>query len=153
MDTGGRWWTVVDGRSIGAMRAATFEAVDVAQLAEVNQFDLITALDAIHDQAEPRTVLAYIARALRPAGVFLMVDIAASSNLEENLEHPMATFLYMISTMRGTTVSLSLDGEGVGAMWGEQVARELLAQAGFGAVQVRAVESDPLNSYFVVRAA
>ena len=130
---------------------ATFEVVDVAQLAEENQFDLITAFDAIHDQAAPRTVLANIARALRPDGVFLMVDIAASSNLEDNIEHPMATFLYMLSTMHCTTVSLSLDGEGLGTMWGEQLARELLADAGFGTVEVKSVESDPLNSYFVVR--
>jgi ubiquinone/menaquinone biosynthesis C-methylase UbiE len=131
---------------------ASFEVVDVARLAEENQFNLITAFDAIHDQAEPRTVLANIARALRPDGVFLMVDIAASSNLEDNLDHPMATFLYMISTMHCTTVSLSLDGEGLGTMWGEQLARALLAEAGFGPVEVKAVESDPLNSYFVVDA-
>ncbi|MDP1821071.1 MAG: class I SAM-dependent methyltransferase [Acidimicrobiales bacterium] len=129
----------------------TFEVVDVAQLAEENQFDLITAFDAIHDQAAPRTVLTNIARALRPDGVFLMVDIAASSNLEDNIEHPMATFLYMISTMHCTTVSLSLDGEGLGTMWGEQIARELLGEAGFGPVEVKTVDSDPLNSYFVVQ--
>ena len=34
-------------------------------------------------------------------------------NLEDNIEHPMATFLYMLSTMHCTTVSLSLDGEGL----------------------------------------
>ena len=131
---------------------ATFEVVDVAQLAEEDQFDLVTAFDAIHDQAEPRTVLTNIARALRPDGDFLMVDIAASSNLEDNIEHPMATFLYMISTMHCTTVSLSLDGEGLGTMWGEQVARDLLEEAGFGPVEVKTVDSDPLNNYFVVRA-
>lgn len=130
----------------------TFEIVDVTRLAEEDEFDLITAFDAIHDQAEPRTVLANIARALRPDGYFLMVDIAASSNLEDNIEHPMATFLYMISTMHCTTVSLSLDGEGLGTMWGEQVARELLAEAGFGSVDVHTVHSDPLNNYFVARA-
>jgi SAM-dependent methyltransferase len=131
---------------------ATFEVVDAAAPAEEDQFDLITAFDAIHDQAKPRTVLANIARALRPDGHFLMVDIAASSNLEDNIEHPMATFLYMLSTMHCTTVSLSLDGEGLGTMWGEQVARELLAEAGFGTVDVKAVDSDPLNNYFVVQA-
>lgn len=130
---------------------ATFEIVDVAQLAEEDQFDLVTAFDAIHDQTAPRTVLANIARVLRPDGVFLMVDIAASSNLEDNIEHPMATFFYMLSTMHCTTVSLSLDGEGLGTMWGEQVARELLAEAGFGSVEVKSVDSDPLNSYFVVQ--
>lgn len=130
---------------------ATFEVVDAARLAEEDQFDLITAFDAIHDQARPRAVLANIARALRPDGIFLMVDIAASSNLEDNVEHPMATFLYMISTMHCTTVSLSLDGEGLGTMWGEQVARDLLADAGFGTVEVKTVDSDPLNNYFVVQ--
>lgn len=130
---------------------ATFKVVDAAQLGEEDQFDLITAFDAIHDQARPRTVLANIARALRPDGIFLMVDIAASSNLEDNVEHPMATFLYMLSTMHCTTVSLSLDGEGLGTMWGEQVARELLAEAGFGTVEVKTVDSDPLNYYFVVQ--
>ena len=140
-----------EARELG-LTNATFELVDVAELAEENEFDLITAFDAIHDQAHPRAVLANIARALRPDGVFLMADIAASSKLEDNLEHPMATFLYMISTMHCTTVSLSLGGEGLGTMWGEQVARELLAEAGFGSVEVKSVDSDPLNSYFVVRA-
>jgi SAM-dependent methyltransferase len=140
-----------EAESLGLTNTA-FEVVDVARLAELSRFDLITAFDAIHDQADPRTVLANIARALRPDGVFLMVDIAASSHLEDNLGHPMATFLYMISTMHCTTVSLSLDGEGLGTMWGEQVARDLLAEAGFGVVEVKTVESDPLNSYYVVRA-
>lgn len=96
--------------------------------------------------------MANIARAFRPDGVFLMVDIAASSRLEDNLDHPMATFLYMLSTMHCTTVSLALDGEGLGNMWGEQMACELLAEAGFGPVEVKSVDSDPINSYYVVHA-
>ena len=43
-------------------------------------YDVITAFDAIHDQAQPARVLENIHRALRPGGVFLMVDIKASSN-------------------------------------------------------------------------
>jgi hypothetical protein len=37
-------------------------------------FDLVTAFDAIHDQAQPRKVLAGISAAFRPGGTFLMVD-------------------------------------------------------------------------------
>jgi SAM-dependent methyltransferase len=44
--------------------------------------DLITAFDAIHDQAQPGRVLTMISDALRPDGVFLMIDIRASSRLE-----------------------------------------------------------------------
>ena len=51
-------------------------------------YDLVTAFDAIHDQAHPARVLAGIASALRDGGVFLMVDIKASSHPHENLDLP-----------------------------------------------------------------
>jgi hypothetical protein len=51
------------------------------------------AHDAIHDQARPDAVLAGIARALRPDGVFLMVDIRAESAVGDNLDHPLDTFI------------------------------------------------------------
>ena len=49
---------------------------------------------------------------------FLMVDIAASSQLERNLENPLAPFLYTVSTMHCTTVSLAQGGEGLGRVLG-----------------------------------
>ena len=112
-------------------------------------YDLITAFDAIHDQAQPRNVLAGIAKALRPSGAFLMVDIKASSNLEENLDIPWAPFLYTASTMHCMTVSLALDGEGLGTAWGRQKACELLAEAGFTSVDVKEIDGDMFNYYFV----
>jgi hypothetical protein len=36
-------------------------------------------------------------------------------------------------------------------MWGRQLATSMLADAGFGDVQVREVESDPLNYSYVAR--
>ncbi len=128
---------------------ARFEVLDVATLDKVAEFDLITAFDAIHDQAHPGQVLAGIARALRDGGTFLMVDIKASSNVEENLEHPMAPFVYTVSTMHCMSVSLGLDGDGLGTAWGEQLATSLLRDAGFAGVEVRAVEADPINSYYI----
>ena len=41
---------------------------DVSQLDEEEEFDLITAFDAIHDQAKPDVVLREISAALRPQG-------------------------------------------------------------------------------------
>ena len=49
------------------------------------------------------------------------------------------------------TVSLSLDGEGLGTAWGEQKARQLLAEAGFRSVEVARIEADFFNDYFVAR--
>jgi SAM-dependent methyltransferase len=128
---------------------ARFEVRDVTALDLHGRFDLITAFDAIHDQAHPAQVLTGIARALRPDGVFLMVDIRASSNLEENLDLPMAPFLYTASTMHCMTVSLALAGDGLGTMWGEQTARRMLAEAGFTRVQVEQVEGDAFNAYYI----
>src|SRR3972149_2784039 len=56
-----------------------FEQKDLTSFNIQEQFHLVTAFDAIHDQARPDQVLAGIARVLRPDGVFLMQDIAASS--------------------------------------------------------------------------
>ena len=130
---------------------ARFEVKDVAELNETAKYDLITVFDAIHDQAQPRKVLANIARALKPDGVFLCVDIQASSNLEENMEHPLAPMLYGVSTLHCMTVSLALNGEGLGTVWGEQKARELLTEAGFKQIDVEHVEGDIFNSYYVCR--
>jgi SAM-dependent methyltransferase len=127
---------------------AQFEKRDVSSLDLHNKLDFITAFDAIHDQAQPAQVLAGIADALRPGGVFLMVDIRASSNVHENMDLPLATFLYATSTMHCMTVSLALDGAGLGTMWGEQKARQMLADAGFTGVQVKEVEGDLVNSYY-----
>jgi hypothetical protein len=80
-----------------------------------------------------------------------MVDIKASSKLEENLEIPWAPFLYTASTMHCMTVSLALDGEGLGTAWGHQKAGELLAEAGFTSVDVKEIDGDPFNYYFVAR--
>ena len=98
---------------------ARFLAQDAASFDAQSAFDFITAFDAIHDQAAPRRVLRAIRDALRPDGVFLMVDIATSSHLERDLDSPMAPFLYTVSTMHCMTVSLAQGGEGLGAGWGE----------------------------------
>jgi SAM-dependent methyltransferase len=130
---------------------ATFMVRDISTLDEENRYDLITAFDTIHDQAYPARVLTGIAQALRPDGTFLMVDIAASSHLEENLDHPLGPMLYTISTMHCMTVSLALDGTGLGTVWGEQKAREMLAEAGFTQTDVQRVEGDILNNYYISR--
>jgi len=108
-----------------ALTNARFEKRDAARLGETARYDLITTFDAVHDQARPDLVLAGIAQALRPAGVYLCVDIAASSELPDNLDHPLGPLLYTISCMHCMTVSLAEGGMGLGAMWGEQKAREM----------------------------
>jgi SAM-dependent methyltransferase len=130
---------------------ARFEVQDVATLDAVERFDLITAFDAIHDQADPARVLSNISTALRPDGVFLMVDIGASSDVHENKELMFGPFMYTISCMHCMTVSLALDGAGLGAMWGKEKALEMLADAGFTNVEIKQAAEDVINSYYIAR--
>ena len=119
--------------------------------ADSEAFDYVTTCDAVHDQARPLAMLQGIRRTLRSDGVYLMQDIQGSSHVHENLDHPGAPLLYMISCMHCMTVSLAQGGDGLGAMWGEEKARELLAEAGFPSIDVHLLEHDPFNAYFVVR--
>lgn len=137
-----------EARGLG-LTNANFVVRDVAELDVTERYDLITAFDAIHDQAQPARVLAGIAAALRPDGVFFMVDIRASSHLHDNLDLPWAAFLYTVSTLHCMTVSLALGGTGLGTAWGEQMAVGMLGDAGFARVEVKEIETDPFNSYYV----
>jgi SAM-dependent methyltransferase len=47
-----------------------------------------------------------------------------------------------------TTVSLAVGGEGLGACWGVEKAREYLSAAGFASVDTFTVDGDPFNVYF-----
>lgn len=129
----------------------SFEARDMTHWDEPGAFDLVTAFDAIHDQARPDLVLGAIRRALRPGGVFLMQDIDASSEPVENIDHPLGAMFYTISCMHCMTVSLAQEGGmGLGTAWGVQRAESMLNEAGFEQVEIHRFEHDILNAYFVM---
>ena len=130
---------------------ATFVECDVAGEVEEETYDLVTAFDAIHDQAHPASVLSNIHRSLRPGGTFLMVDIKASSHLENNVDLPWASFLYAVSTVHCMSVSLGQGGDGLGTVWGTELATRMLREAGFAEVHQHELEQDPFNAYFVSR--
>lgn len=128
-----------------------FHVKDLTHYRHEKRFDLITAFDAIHDQARPDYVLKAIADALKQDGVFLMQDIDASSNVRNNLDHPMGALLYSVSCMHCMTVSLAQGGLGLGAMWGTEKASEMLKDAGFNEVEIHRLPHDVQNCYYVIR--
>jgi len=127
----------------------TFEPRDLTTGDVHRRYDLITAFDAIHDQARPDRVLASVAQALKPDGVFLMQDIAASTHMHKNGDHPAGPLLYTISCLHCMPVSLAQNGAGLGAMWGQEKALEMLEAAGFGSVEIKRLPHDFQNSYFI----
>ncbi len=136
------------------LRNIEFIVADLSQFdktAEAEAFDLVTTFDAVHDQAKPLNVLRGIHRTLRPTGVYLMQDIKGSSHIHKNLDHPLGPFLYTVSCMHCMTVSLAQNGEGLGAMWGEEKTREYLEKAGFRSVEKNELAHDIQNNWYVVR--
>ena len=78
-----------------------------------------------------------------------MQDIAGSSYLEKNIEHPLGPLLYAISSAHCTPISLGQGGPGLGTMWGEELAEKMLKDTGFTKITSHHLEHDPFNVYFV----
>jgi ubiquinone/menaquinone biosynthesis C-methylase UbiE len=136
------------------LRNVEFIVADLSRFdesAEIEAFDFVTTFDAVHDQAKPLNVLRGIYRTLRRDGVYLMQDIKGSSYVHKNLDHPLGPLLYTISCMHCMTVSLAQNGEGLGAMWGEEKTREYLDKAGFRSVEKHELAHDIQNNWYVVR--
>ena len=145
---------ITQAGSNAAARSLTnvrFEVLDVSDLSGTGPFDLVTAFDAIHDQAQPAAVLHGIADALTPDGEFLMVDVRASSHPHENVGVPGAPLMYGFSLLHCMTVSLAQDGAGLGTVWGEQTAVRMLHEAGFNNISVNHLEADFVNNYYIAR--
>lgn len=128
---------------------ADFQNVDVAKLPADARFDLITVFDAVHDQADPAALLRNAHEALADDGTFFVVDIKASSRLEENQQNPLAPLIYSVSVLHCMTVSLAEGGAGLGTAWGMELATQMMSDAGFGDVQVKDLEHDPFNVVYV----
>jgi len=128
-----------------------FERRDLTGFDEQEAFDFITSFDAIHDQKDPQGLVRGLYGALRPGGVYLVQDIGGSARLENNLDFPMAAFLYSVSCLHCMPVSLGQGGAGLGTMWGWETAEALLRDAGFPSPQRTVFEHDPMGVWFVAR--
>jgi ubiquinone/menaquinone biosynthesis C-methylase UbiE len=143
--------TEAESLSLRNVQLHVKDLTDFHQWAPTEGFDFITTFDAVHDQAQPLNVLKGICRALKADGIYLMQDISGTGRLEEDMKHPIGTFLYAISCMHCMTVSLAQGGEGLGAMWGEEKTKEYLSRAGFRSVHVNKLAHDIQNNWYVVR--
>jgi SAM-dependent methyltransferase len=133
------------------LKNISFREFDVTGRKDFGSYDLVLAFDAVHDQKDPEGMLMAIRRTVRDGGIFLMVEIGGSSRLENNVAHPLGSFLYMMSSMHCTPASLGQGGPGLGTMWGVELASEMLTKAGFSDVQMTRLPHDIVNAYFVAR--
>ena len=114
-------------------------------------FDLITTFDVIHDLVDPMAGLSRIREALRPDGVYLMMEPNASSRIEENL-HDRGALLYGISTLHCMTQSLAHGGVGLGTAWGAEKAEAYAGEAGFNYFERLDDITNRFSAFFLLKA-
>jgi 2-polyprenyl-3-methyl-5-hydroxy-6-metoxy-1,4-benzoquinol methylase len=125
---------------------------DATRIHEPQTYDLVLALESLHELPFPSAALRNVVTSLVPDGVFLMQETAASSHLARNVEHPFAPMLYALSTMHAVPVALRDErGEALGRMWGKERALRMLTEAGFRQVRFESLAMDPLSYYCVAR--
>jgi 2-polyprenyl-3-methyl-5-hydroxy-6-metoxy-1,4-benzoquinol methylase len=128
-----------------------FERRDVAN-GLPGSFDLITAFDVIHDVPHPVDTLRAIREGLAPDGRLFVLEFNLSSELEENIAHPLGlgAFGYATSVNYCMTTSLAADGDGTGTCLGERRFREFAREAGFREVVRHDFATNPFNLFFEV---
>ncbi|MDO8391923.1 MAG: class I SAM-dependent methyltransferase [Actinomycetota bacterium] len=115
--------------------------------------DFITTFDCIHDMTRPTEMMKAIRRAIKPDGMWLLVDIKALDTFEENArKNPMAPLMYGISVLSCMSSALSEEGgEGLGTLgFSESTARAMTAEAGFTRFDKLPVDHS-VNAFYLVR--
>jgi 2-polyprenyl-3-methyl-5-hydroxy-6-metoxy-1,4-benzoquinol methylase len=137
-----------NAKSAGVEERVSFEVVDCTRLPAA-RFDFISVFDVVHDSVDPAGLLRSIREALKADGTCLMVEVNVSSRLEDNL-NPMGRMMYAASTLYCMTVSLAHNGAGIGALMGEEKARELARAARFARFQRLSVK-DAFSALYELR--
>lgn len=138
-------------RGLDNLRFEIRDLSDFDRRPDGEAYDLALTFDAVHDQADPESLVRGIRRSLAPGGVYLAQDINASRHVHANVGHPIGTLIYTISCMHCMTVSLAQGGAGLGAAWGRETAVAMFEAAGFGGVEVHELPHDVQNCYYVCR--
>ena len=112
-------------------------------------FDLIVAIDCIHDMAQPLASLSAIRRLLSPTGAVFWSEPTGSHEPLDN-RNPQGKLRANLSPFHCLTVSLASGGAGLGTIIGEAGARALAGQAGFSSFETLVIESS-MQQFFLLR--
>ncbi len=140
-------------REEAGLANARFHDASLQPLPSDGSVDLVTTFDCIHDMTHPQEAMVAIRKAIKPDGVWLLVDIKGRDTFAENVEkNPMASLMYGISVMSCMASALSSpDGAGLGTLGlPESKAREMVAAAGF--TRFRRLDIDhSVNAFYEIR--
>ncbi|WP_370323955.1 class I SAM-dependent methyltransferase [Euzebya sp.] len=142
----------VDAAAAAGLANTTFVRGDAVD-PPAGPWDVVAALDVVHDLAHPHEALAAARRVIADDGRLVMIDSGAPPTLAERAELPWAPMMYGVSLGHCMTVSLAQQGEGLGTMWGREGVLAALADAGFGEVETFELKGDPMDLLYVARPA
>ena len=123
----------------GVGERARFELRDAADPDIAGDYDLVMAVEMLHDTPDPVGILRTMKRLAGEHGVVLVVDERA----EETFSVPASEterFFYTFSTLHCLAVSMQNGGIGTGTVMRPDTLRRYAAEAGFSAVEVLDVE-------------
>lgn len=118
-----------DAAAEADLRNASFVAAPVDAL-EADEFDLIVAIDCVHDMADPVGALRAMRELLAFGGQLFWSEPAGSREPLEN-RTGYGRLRASLSPFHCLTVSMAAGGAALGTIIGESGARELARQAGF----------------------
>ncbi len=131
------------------LRNVSFAASPVDAL-EADTFDLIVAVDTIHDMVDPVGALRAIRRLLALGGSLFWSEPTGSREPLEN-RNPQGRLRASLSPFHCLTVSMAAGGAALGTIIGEAGARELAAAAGFSRFEKLPIPS-PAQQFFLLSA-
>ncbi|MDT4912220.1 MAG: hypothetical protein QOC66_1348, partial [Pseudonocardiales bacterium] len=126
-------------RAAGVDDRVSFEVRDAGDPTIAGDFDLVLAIEMVHDVPDPIAVLASMRKLAGKDGAVLIAD----ERTEDAFTVPtteMERFFYAFSTLHCLAVSLQNGGAGTGTVIRPDTLRRYASEAGFTAVDVLDVE-------------
>jgi SAM-dependent methyltransferase len=137
-------------REEGLDQRVRFETRDASKgLRE--KFDIVFAVDSLHDSADPAGIVRSVRDSLRPGGRFIILEMRASERLEDNIG-PLGALFYGASVLHCMSLSLGEGGVGLGtAGVTEAKLKELAFAAGFTSIRSVPIQN-PFNTLYELSA-
>ncbi|MEY2475465.1 MAG: hypothetical protein QOG87_780 [Actinomycetota bacterium] len=128
-----------DAAEAGVADRARFEVRDAADPAIAGDYDLVMAIEMLHDVPDPVGILRTMKRLAGDAGTVLVVDERTADRFTLPASE-MERFFYTFSTLHCLAVSMQDGGAGTGTVIRADTVRRYASEAGFSDVEVLDVE-------------
>ena len=128
-----------DALAAGVGDRARFQVRDAADPTIAGDYDLVMAIEMLHDVPDPVGILRTMRRLAGPSGAVLVVD----ERVEEHFTVPsseMERFFYAFSTLHCLAVSMQNGGAGTGTVIRPDTVRRYAAEAGFTTTEILDVD-------------